>query len=102
MIPREICGLDQKVQELLLNVFNRDEKIISAHLFGSRAMGNFKTGSDIDIVLTAPDLSHQEYLRLQTTLDDLLLPYKIDLILSHEIENDRLLEHIAEFKVRLK
>jgi predicted nucleotidyltransferase len=69
-------------------------QIKTATLFGSRAMGTFREGSDIDIALDAPDMTHDDYLRLCTRLDDLLLPQKIDLVLLHEIDNNSLLDHI--------
>ncbi|MCF8358302.1 MAG: nucleotidyltransferase domain-containing protein [Prolixibacteraceae bacterium] len=63
-------------------------------IYGSRAMGNFKAGSDIDLVIIDNGLEFSELLKLENQLDDLLLPYKIDISLKRQISNEKLLEHI--------
>ena len=63
-------------------------------LHGSRAKGNFKPGSNIDLCLVGTGLTLPSLLRIDTELDDLLLPYKIDLSLRHHIDNPELLAHI--------
>lgn len=68
--------------------------ILKAILYGSRAKGTFKPGSDIDLTLIAPQMSLDELLLIENELDDLDLPYKMDLSLFHQIENDHLIEHI--------
>jgi AhpD family alkylhydroperoxidase len=64
-------------------------------LYGSRAKGTFKPASDIDLTLTGPDLDLTILQILETELDDLLLPYKIDLSIFHKITNPDLVEHIT-------
>jgi predicted nucleotidyltransferase len=54
-------------------------------LFGSRAMGQDQPGSDLDICLEAPQLSHSDRLRLLNAIDDLYLPWQVDLVLRHEL-----------------
>jgi hypothetical protein len=39
-------------------------------------------------------MSFSELLKLESEIDDLLLPYKVDLSLKHQIDNQELLEHI--------
>ena len=69
-------------------------------LYGSRAMGRHHAGSDIDLTLVAPGLSHQGRLRLMGALDDLLLPWSIDLSLRHELP-ESLAQHVARVGRRL-
>ncbi|MFS6828187.1 nucleotidyltransferase domain-containing protein [Cyanobium sp. ATX 6F1] len=64
-------------------------------LYGSRALGRHRSGSDIDLCLQAPALGLGELLQLGAELDDLLLPWRIDLQLLHLIDHPTLLEHIA-------
>lgn len=68
--------------------------IDQAILFGSRAKGNFKPASDIDLALTG-SISHGELLQLSFELDDLLLPWEIDLVMLDQIQNTDLRDHIA-------
>jgi predicted nucleotidyltransferase len=67
------------------------EKVI---LYGSRAKGNYKPGSDIDITFCGEHLTLSTLQQIETALDDLLLPYKIDASLMLHINNNELLEHI--------
>ncbi|WP_420870156.1 nucleotidyltransferase family protein [Marinomonas arctica] len=73
-----------------------------AILFGSRAMGTHRANSDIDLCLDAPDLSFQSFLQLASVLDELVLPYRLDLILKHHIDNPDLLNHIQRVGLVVK
>ncbi len=53
-------------------------EVEKAVLYGSRAKGNYRRGSDIDLTLLGTGLDHQLLARLDDALDDLMLPYKID------------------------
>ena len=88
-------GLPAKAVRDLQEVFSREATIRRAIVYGSRAKGNYRPGSDIDITLDAPALGFDQLLRLETTLDDLMLPYRIDLSLLHHIDNPDLLDHMA-------
>ncbi|MGV0055302.1 nucleotidyltransferase domain-containing protein [Stutzerimonas sp. 381-2] len=69
-------------------------RISEAILYGSRAKENYRPGSDIDLTLKGNELSHQDLLDIELALDDLLLPYKIDLSLHHQLDNPQLIDHI--------
>lgn len=87
----------EKIREILADCPNINKGI----LFGSRAKGNFRPGSDIDLCLIAPKLSLTEKFGIETQLDDLLLPWKIDLVLANQITNPALLEHIERVGIEL-
>ncbi len=80
-------------------VFSNYEDIDKAILYGSRAKGNYRNGSDIDLCLVGNTLDLNILLRIENELDDLLLPYKIDLSIFHKIENADLIEHINRIGV---
>ena len=66
-----------------------------AVLYGSRAKGNYKTGSDIDLTLCGgADLTLNVLYRISDELDDLLLPYTIDLSILSQIGDPDVVEHI--------
>ncbi len=48
-------------------------------------MGRHQSGSDIDLCLEGPEITHLQRLRLMATVDDLLLPWQVDLVLRHEM-----------------
>lgn len=86
-------GLKEKDIEALNLLFSHYKNIDKVVLYGSRAKGNYKPGSDIDLTIEG-NLSFSEQMLLENELDDLLLPYKIDLSQKHKISNPGLLEHI--------
>lgn len=87
-------GLSDGTLQKILNVLCQFSSIERGFIYGSRAKGNYKQGSDIDLCLIAPTMDLSSKFKLETNLDDLLLPYKIDLTLFHKIENQNLKEHI--------
>jgi len=63
-------------------------------LYGSRAKGNYRHGSDIDLALEGRGLDETQLPALEIRLDDLLLPYCIDLSRLADIQNEALRDHI--------
>ncbi len=86
-------GLKQKHIDAINQCFAQYPQIQQVIIYGSRAKGNYKNGSDIDLTIVG-DLDYNQLLKLENQLDDLLLPYKIDLSLRHEINHPELLDHI--------
>jgi len=94
-------GLKPEVIDNLLQVFQRYPKVEKVLIYGSRAMGNFRPGSDIDLTLKGKQLQWNDLQSIELEIDELLLPYKIDLSLYDQIDNQELIDHIdrwgAEF-----
>ena len=72
-------GLPESAIARICAIFAAHPEIEKAVLYGSRAKGNFKPGSDIDLTLYGSGLTHALLLDLLVELDDLLLPWMIDL-----------------------
>jgi predicted nucleotidyltransferase len=71
-------------------------------LYGSRARGDYKSGSDIDLALHGDDtLTHTILSRIANDLDDQLLPYTIDLSIFENIRNPEMVEQIERIGVPL-
>jgi len=70
-----------------------------AILYGSRAKNTYREGSDIDLTLVGDALTWRDLGSIDDALDDLLLPYRIDLSLIRQITQDDLLDHIARVGV---
>jgi len=88
------AGLPDAALKKILEVLSGEEQVARVILYGSRAKGTFKAGSDIDLALEGQGLDLSVLSALETKLDDLLLPWKIDLAVIAEIDNGELLEHI--------
>ncbi|MCD8274965.1 MAG: nucleotidyltransferase domain-containing protein [Alistipes sp.] len=63
-------------------------------LYGSRAKGNYKPFSDVDIVLIGDELTQQDLNRIVLEVDDLLLPYQFDIAIFQNLTNPELIDHI--------
>lgn len=88
-------GLSTPTVEKIHGVLARFPAVDKAVLYGSRAKGNYKPGSDIDLTLFGPALTHRMLADIADVLDDLLLPYDIDLSLFADIDNEALREHVG-------
>lgn len=87
-------GLPSAAVNALCGVLAQYPQIERAIVYGSRAKGNYRPGSDIDLTLDAPTLTPSDLLRIETKLDDLLLPYQLDVSLLSQIDNPQLRGHI--------
>ena len=87
-------GLSAGTVAGIQDVLSRHPEIERAILYGSRAKGDYKTGSDIDLTLCGPDLTPALLASIADELDDLLLPYTIDLLILDRLDHPSLREHI--------
>ena len=71
--------------------------IEQATLYGSRAMGRHRNGSDIDLTLAGATLDARTLALLDGALDDLLLPWRFDLSLQASLQSPELIDHIQRF-----
>ncbi|MHB8762726.1 MAG: nucleotidyltransferase domain-containing protein [Deferrisomatales bacterium] len=81
--------------EKIRMIFSAHPQVQRVVVYGSRAKGTHRPGSDIDLTLFGPDLGTSELLKIDLELDELLLPYTIDLSIHDQISSRELLEHIG-------
>lgn len=87
-------GLKQSTIKKINAIFTHYSAIEQVIVYGSRAKGTEQCGSDIDLTLVGHLLNYDQLIKIETELDDLLLPYKIDLSIYHQIDNSNLIAHI--------
>jgi len=87
-------GLSEKTIQTIHRLLRSYPLVEKAILYGSRAMGTYRPGSDIDLTLVGERLDLTVLQKIENELDDLLLPYKIDISIMRQIGNADLLEHI--------
>lgn len=88
------CGLKKDVLERINKIFEKYDEVQEVVLYGSRAKGNYKPGSDIDLTLKGTGLDLKLINKINIELDDLLLPYTFDLSIYDAIDAPALIEHI--------
>ena len=93
-------GLTDILIEKIQNVFSKYKEIESAIVFGSRAKGNYRNGSDIDIALKG-EISFDLRTKIALALDEIEIPFEIDLKVFNTISNQELIEHINRVGVSI-
>jgi len=87
-------GLEDDVIARIRAVLARYPQVDKALIYGSRAMGTDRPGSDIDLALFGKHIDLQLVNRISNDLDDLMLPWMFDLTIFHHIDNPDLIDHI--------
>lgn len=94
-------GLPDSALVAIRQVFSSHPEVEAAILYGSRALGRHRPASDIDLTLIGSTLSAAALARIDADLDDLLLPWMIDLSAYSTISHPALLAHIERAGIAL-
>ena len=70
-------------------------EVEEAVIYGSRARGTNRGSSDIDLTLKGDDLTYLQLALIDAKIDDLLMPYFVDISLFRLLKDDDLLESIT-------
>jgi predicted nucleotidyltransferase len=89
-------GLKEGTIAEINHIFCQYQNIEKVILYGSRAKGNYKQGSDIDLTLIGENITYNQLWEIENKIDDLLLPYCIDLSIFKYIDNPNLLDRIQK------
>lgn len=87
-------GLPQTTLDKLNRVFRQHQAIDSVLIYGSRAKGNYRAGSDIDLTIKGGIMPFAELMQIEDQIDDLFLPYTVDLSQYGQLTNVDLIDHI--------
>lgn len=94
-------GLTDKTLAQIASVLARFSDVEKAVLFGSRAKGTHKPGSDIDLALIGNNLNWRTIGRIDSALDDLPLPYGFSLVVFNERTDPEVAAHIRRVGIPL-
>ena len=89
------CGLTQVTLEHIQSVFTKHPEVEYVVIYGSRAKGNFRNGSDIDLTLIGQDITEQLLLLIKLELDELNTPYLFDISIFDHLNSSDLKNHIT-------
>jgi haloacetate dehalogenase len=98
--PQQL-GLSPTTLDNIVGVLSKYAEVESAIVYGSRAKGNYREGSDIDLTLNGQGLTYQILLRIEDEIDELLLPYLFDISILSYIEDPDVVDHIRRVGVLL-
>lgn len=94
-------GLEQPIIDKLIAVFEQNSKVDKALVFGSRAKGNYRPDSDIDIAIKGQDLNTDDIIAMIVAFEEKGITHKIDLINYYIIKEPDLKDHINRVGIEL-
>ena len=88
-------GLSEKTMQTISAIYEKFPAVKRVIVYGSRAMGNFREGSDIDMTLVGDKpIDYDTVLKLYGMFDDSDLPYLVDISDFSSLKNPDLIDHI--------
>lgn len=94
-------GLTQRDISTLTEILRKHSTVADVMLFGSRAKGTFKPGSDIDLAIMNNGVSDTEILNIKNDLEESSLPYLVDVLNYSKIKTADLINHIKRVGVSI-
>ncbi|MBP9587350.1 MAG: restriction endonuclease subunit S [Bacteroides sp.] len=87
-------GLEVQVIENIISVLEQHPKVDKAFVFGSRAKGNYRPDSDIDIAIKGNEITTDDIITISVAIEAKGVTHKFDLIDYNNIKEPALKEHI--------
>jgi uncharacterized protein len=88
-------GLLDRDIENICDALKKFKEVEKAIIFGSRAMGNYKKGSDIDLAIVGQHITPEIIYKLDDYLNEIYpIPYFFDVIHYDSVTNENLKKHI--------
>jgi len=94
-------GLPSATLDKLNSVFAQHGVIETVLIYGSRAKGTYRPGSDIDLTIKGDEIPFAEFMQIEDQIDDLMLPYTVDLSQYRQLGNTELIAHIDRVGVEI-
>lgn len=87
-------GLSEKTIKIITELFKKYDQIDRVIIFGSRARGNFKNSSDIDLAIFGTNIDFKFIRHISAELDELPTPYSFDVLNYSDVENNEIKTNI--------
>ncbi len=88
-------GISAKSFDLIKSAFQDHPEVEEILVFGSRAKGNYKKGSDIDLAIKGKNCNDKTAMNINAILnEELPIPYFVDVLYYDGLDNPALKEHI--------
>lgn len=95
-------GLQERDIQMIAQAIKNNKKIDRAMIYGSRALGNYKKGLDVDIAIKGTEVTHNAAAQLSELLNEAYpLPYFFDVVHYEGIKNEALIQHINPYGVKI-
>jgi len=95
-------GLKDEYIQTFLEIIAKFDNVEKVALFGSRATGNHKKASDVDIVIFGENVNAALACAIKFEIEEeTIIPYFFDVIAYQVIKNEKLKEHIDKKSIIL-
>lgn len=95
-------GLSEVDLQKILFIIASNYKVKKAFIFGSRAKGNYKNGSDVDIALSGINIDLNDISKIASTLnEETNMPYMFDVLNYDKLSNTDLITHIDTIGIQI-
>ena len=86
--------LDERIEKDLCGIFKTYPAITKVVLFGSRARGDYKYNSDIDLCIFSEGISHLDFSKMSLDIEDIKTALSFDLIEFEKLIKAELINNI--------
>lgn len=91
-------GLLERDIYYITKVLDKYKNIKKAFIFGSRALGNYKNGSDIDLAICGDNVTDSQLYDISDSLNEVYpIPYFFDILIYENLTNVNLKNHIDDY-----
>lgn len=88
-------GLTENHRKIINEIFDKYPQVKKVLVYGSRAKGNYREGSDIDMTIAEDEkIPFDVFLKIVNDFDDSMLPFLVDISIFSDLTNPDLKEHI--------
>jgi len=95
----DIYGLNDRDIQTLFGILNKYDEVENVYLYGSRAKGTHKLGSDIDLAIMNEGVSEKTIRTIKSEIEESSLPYFVDITNFTTLNHKELAEHIQRVGV---
>ncbi len=89
-------GLTENHRKIINEIFDKYPQVKKVLVYGSRAKGNYREGSDIDMTIVEDEkIPFDVLLKIVNDFDDSMLPFLVDISIFSKLTNPDLIEHIS-------
>ncbi|WP_055665359.1 nucleotidyltransferase family protein [Desnuesiella massiliensis] len=88
--------LDDKLKFQLQQIFDKYSQIEKVVLFGSRARGDNKYNSDVDLCIFGEEITHRVLAKISMDINEVTTPLSFDILSFNEISKKELINNILE------
>ncbi|WAM31127.1 nucleotidyltransferase domain-containing protein [Caldicellulosiruptor naganoensis] len=89
-------GIEEEILDKIIEIFKKYKQVKKACIFGSRARGDFKKASDVDICIWLEDNGENPIYKIEDELEEVNTILLFDIVTFNSITKESLKESIMK------